>query len=174
VFQEAGAMCSINAVTGTAAAGWSSPQFLSGDCFTYLQFAMNSHGEAALTWGATALQGGPVVVITRDASGSWGAPVTVSPAYYRQVLPDVAIGEDGTAMVLWAKYTALTWSRRARGAQWSPPEPSRTPMCRSAESRLTVLAMPWRSTTAIRRRVPTPCTPSGSRETVCAGERTQC
>jgi hypothetical protein len=121
VFQESGATCSINAVTGTATAGWSSPEILSGDCFTYLQFAMNSHGEAALAWGATVLQGGPVMVVTRDASGLWGAPVTVSPAYYRQVLPCVAIGEDGTAMVMWAKYTALTWSRHARGgAQWTP------------------------------------------------------
>ena len=121
VFQEIGSACSINAMTGTAAAGWSAPQPLSADCYTYLQFAMNSQGEAALAWGATALQGGAIVVVTRDASGTWGAPVTLSQPYYRQLLPSVAIGEDGTAIVLWGKYTVLKWSRRPRGAGWSPP-----------------------------------------------------
>jgi hypothetical protein len=120
VFQETGSACSINAITGTAAAGWDTPQLLSTDCYSYLQFAMNSQGEAVLAWGATALQGGAIVAVTRDASGSWSTPVTLSPAYYRQLLPSAAIGEDGTAMVLWGKYTVLKWSRRPPGAGWSP------------------------------------------------------
>jgi hypothetical protein len=106
-------------VTGTAGAGWGAPQVLSGDCYTYLQLAMNSQGEAVVAWGATVLQGGPVVAVTRDAAGVWSAPVTLSAPYYRQIQPHVAIGEDGTAVVVWAKYTVLTWARRPRGAGWS-------------------------------------------------------
>jgi hypothetical protein len=92
-----GSTCSVVAVTGTAAAGFGSRQTLSNEstCQGWTQLAVNHVGQAVAVIGLPRILSGPVVAISRNADGTWHAPVTLEAQQYRQRQPRIGLGDDG-------------------------------------------------------------------------------
>jgi hypothetical protein len=113
--------CSLMAVTGTAASGFSSPQVISNGstCYGWTKLAVNRLGAAVVVEGVPGILSGAVVAISRGANGSWSAPVTLEASQYRQRQPRVALGDDGTAVAVWTQRTADSYATRSPGGIWS-------------------------------------------------------
>ncbi|MEW5786441.1 MAG: hypothetical protein AB1899_01165 [Pseudomonadota bacterium] len=118
----AGTTCAIQTATGRAATGWSQPLTLANTCHGFVYLDVNGAGEAVVGWSDQGyLSGEGIYAATRDASGLWSAVSELAIPKYRQYLPGVAIGEDGTAVVVWDEtYTGLNYSRKRRDGAWSP------------------------------------------------------
>jgi hypothetical protein len=112
--------CALQAITGSAASGFGSAQTISNasTCYGLAKLAVNSGGQAVAVEGATGILSGAVVAIGRDLTGTWGAPVTVAASAYRQNNPNVGLGNDGTAVVVWRTRTGLSYAVRS-GGTWS-------------------------------------------------------
>jgi hypothetical protein len=65
---------------------------------------------------------GAVVAIGRDLTGAWGTPATVAASAYRQNNPNVGLGNDGSAVVVWRTRTGVSYAVRS-GGSWSAAAP---------------------------------------------------
>jgi hypothetical protein len=112
--------CSLKARTGSAASGFGSAQTISNatTCYGLAKLDVNSGGEAVAVEGATGILTGPVIAISRSLTGTWGAPVTVAASAYRQNNPNVGLGNEGTAVVVWRTRSGVSYAVRS-GGTWS-------------------------------------------------------
>jgi hypothetical protein len=94
------------------------PQTISSSCYGWTQIAVNSWGEAVVVSGARS-GSASVVAISRDRTGVWSAPVTVSGNQYLQRFPHVGLGDDGTAVVAFSQRSAPAYSKRSPSGIWS-------------------------------------------------------
>lgn len=119
--------CALKAVTGSAASGFGSSQTISNasTCYGLAKLAVNSGGEAIAVEGATGILTGAVVAISRSLTGAWGTPVTVAASAYRQNNPNVGLGNDGTAVVVWRTRSGVSYAVRSCGTG-APPRPCRS------------------------------------------------
>ena len=116
--------CALRAQTGSAASGFGSAKTISNatTCYGLAKLSVNSGGQAVAVEGATGILTGPVVAIGRDLTGVWGTPVTVAASVYRQNNPNVGLGNDGTAVVVWRTRSGVSYAVRSGGA-WSAAAP---------------------------------------------------
>jgi hypothetical protein len=116
-----GSTCSLAAITGSASAGFGSRHTLSNEsaCQGWTQLAVNHIGQAVAVIGVPGILSGPVVAISRDANGVWGAPVTLEAQQYRQRQPRIALGDDGTAVAVWTQRTTDSYAVRTPNGVWS-------------------------------------------------------
>ena len=117
--QNTSTSCATLVATGTASGGLGTPQTISSSCYGWTRVAVNSWGEAVVVSGAPS-GSGPVVAMSRDRTGTWTPPVTVSENQYLQRLPHVGLGDDGTAMVAFSQRSAPAYSKRSPSGVWSP------------------------------------------------------
>ncbi len=112
--------CALRAETGSAATGFGSARTISNatTCYGLAKLAVNSGGQAVAVEGATGILTGAVVAISRDLTGAWSAPVTVAASAYRQNNPNVGLGNDGTAVVVWRTRSGVSYAVRS-GSSWS-------------------------------------------------------
>jgi hypothetical protein len=112
--------CALKARTGSAASGFGSAQTISNatTCYGLAKLNVNSGGEAVAVEGATGILTGPVIAISRSLTGTWGAPVTVAASAYRQNNPNVGLGNEGTAVVVWRTRSGVSYAVRS-GGTWS-------------------------------------------------------
>jgi hypothetical protein len=112
--------CALKARTGSAASGFGSAQTISNatTCYGLARLDVNSGGEAVAVEGATGILTGPVIAISRSLTGTWGAPVTVAASVYRQNNPNVGLGNEGTAVVVWRTRSGVSYAVRS-GGTWS-------------------------------------------------------
>lgn len=117
-----GVQCAVQTASGTTDSGWSLPQTLASTCHSMVSLSVNGAGEALAGWGdLDFLTGQGVYVATRDAAGTWSPAKELMAPQYRQYLPAFSLGEDGTAVAVWANaYTGLMYSRKRPGSDWSP------------------------------------------------------
>jgi hypothetical protein len=113
--------CALDAETGNASSGLGSAKTISssGTCFGWNKLSVNSTGQAVAVEGVPGILSGSVVAIGRDSTGVWGAPVTIGAAgVYRQRQPNVGLGNEGTAVVVWLINGGVRYSVRS-GGTWS-------------------------------------------------------
>ena len=113
--------CALQVAAGNATSGLGSTKTISNasTCFGWNELAVNSGGEAVAVEGAPGILSGAVVAISRDVTGTWGAPVTIGAAgVYRQRQPNVGLGNEGTAVVVWLINGGVRYSVRS-GGTWS-------------------------------------------------------
>jgi hypothetical protein len=113
--------CALKAITGNAAGGFAPAQTISnsGTCFGWSRIAVNQFGEAEVVEGVPGILSGAVVAIGRESNGIWDAPVTVGVAgVYRQRLPQVGLGNNGSAVAVWLTNGGVRYSVKSNGA-WS-------------------------------------------------------
>jgi hypothetical protein len=113
--------CALKAITGTAASGFGPAQTISssGTCFGWSRIAVNQFGVAEVVEGVPGILSGAVVAIGREANGTWDAPVTVGASgVYRQRLPQVGLGNDGTAVAVWLINGNVRYAVKSHGV-WS-------------------------------------------------------
>jgi hypothetical protein len=116
--------CALKARTGSAASGFGSAQTISNatTCYGLAKLAVNSGGEAVAVEGATGILTGAVVAISRSLTGAWGTPVTVAASAFRQNNPNVGLGNEGTAVVVWRTRSGVSYAVRS-GGTWSAAAP---------------------------------------------------
>ena len=113
--------CALKAITGTAASGFGPAQTISssGTCFGWSRMAVNQYGEAEVVEGVPGILSGAVVAIGRESNGIWDAPVTVGASgVYRQRLPQVGLGNDGSAVAVWLINGNVRYAAKSNGV-WS-------------------------------------------------------
>ena len=113
--------CALKAITGTAASGFGPAQTISnsGTCFGWSRIAVNQFGEAEVVEGVPGILSGAVVAIGRESNGTWDAPVTIGiSGVYRQRLPQVGLGNDGTAVAVWLVNGNVRYAVKSNGV-WS-------------------------------------------------------
>ena len=113
--------CALKAITGTAASGFGPAQTITsaGTCFGWSRIAVNQYGEAEVVEGVPGILSGAVVAIGREANGIWDAPVTIGASgVYRQRLPHVGLGNDGSAVAVWLINGNVRYSLKSHGV-WS-------------------------------------------------------
>jgi hypothetical protein len=112
--------CGLKAVTGNAASGLGSAQTITTDttCYGLAKIAVDSTGEAVVVEGAPGILSGAIIGISRSATGTWTAPVTIAASAYRQDNPSVGLGNNGTAVAVWRTRTGVSYAVRSNGA-WS-------------------------------------------------------
>ena len=116
-----GSSCALTAMTGIAAAGFGSSHAISnGKCYGWTGLAVNRGGQAVAVQGVPGILSGPVIAISRDLTGTWGAPVTLQASQYRQRQPRVDLGDDGTAVAVWTQHTTASYAVRSPSGVWSP------------------------------------------------------
>jgi len=87
----------------------------------WTNLAVNSSGQAVAVQGVPGILSGAVIAISRDASGTWAAPVTVAASgVYRQRQPKVGLGNEGTAVLVYLVNAGVRYSVRSGGI-WSAP-----------------------------------------------------
>ena len=116
--------CALKARTGSAASGFGAAQTISNatTCYGLAKLDVNSGGEAVAIEGATGILTGAVIAISRSLTGTWGTPVTVAPSAYRQNNPNVGLGNEGTAVVVWRTRSGVSYAVRS-GGTWSAAAP---------------------------------------------------
>jgi len=116
--------CALQSATGSATNGFGSGQTISnaGTCYGWTRLAVNSGGQAVAVEGAAGILTGAVIGVTRDATGTWSAPVTVAASAYRQNQPNLGLGDDGTAVVVWRTRSGVSYAVRSNGS-WSVAAP---------------------------------------------------
>jgi hypothetical protein len=113
--------CALKTVTGSAASGFGAAQTISNatTCYGWNNLAVNSGGQAVAVEGAAGILSAAVVAVSRDLTGSWGAPVTIGASgVYRQRQPKLGLGNDGTAVVVWLTNGSVRYAVRS-GGSWS-------------------------------------------------------
>lgn len=113
--------CALQVATGNAASGLGAAKTISNasTCFGWNKLAVNSGGQAVAVEGAPGILSGAVVAMGRDSTGAWGAPVTIGASgVYRQRQPNVGLGNEGTAVVVWLINGGVRYSVRS-GSTWS-------------------------------------------------------
>ena len=113
--------CALEVAKGSAASGLGSAKTISSGstCFGWNKLAVNSSGQAVAVEGVPGILSGAVVAIGRDLTGAWGAPITIGAAgVYRQRQPNVGLGNEGTAVVVWLINGGVRYSVRS-GGTWS-------------------------------------------------------
>jgi hypothetical protein len=63
------------------------------------------------------------VALSRDADGTWHAPVTLEAQQYRQRQPRIGLGDDGTAVAVWTQRTTDSYAVRTPDGVWSAAAP---------------------------------------------------
>jgi hypothetical protein len=116
--------CALKARTGSAASGFGAAQTISNSttCYGLAKLDVNSGGEAVAVEGATGILTGAVIAISRSLTGTWGTPVTVAASAYRQNNPNVGLGNEGTAVVVWRTRSGVSYAVRS-GGTWSAAAP---------------------------------------------------
>jgi hypothetical protein len=112
--------CALQAATGTATGGFASAQSIAQGCQGWIELAVSTSGQAIAIQGAPTLEVAPVIATSRDANGGWGAPVTVASPGYGNESPNVGLGNNGTAVVIWRTRTQTAVAVRENGV-WSGP-----------------------------------------------------
>lgn len=113
--------CALKAITGSAASGFGPAQTISssGACFGWSRIAVNRFGEAEVVEGVPGILSGAVVAIGRETNGIWDAPVTVGASgVYRQRLPQVGLGDNGSAVAVWLINGNVRYAAKSNGV-WS-------------------------------------------------------
>jgi hypothetical protein len=106
---------------------WSAPVTLSraGEDAWDPRVAMGPHGMAVVVWRRTDGTSHQVQAVTRVAYGPWSSPVMLSTAGGDAWDPQVAIGSDGTATVVWSRSDGsnerVQATTRAPNGSWSSP-----------------------------------------------------
>jgi hypothetical protein len=114
--------CALKAAIGNPSSGFGPASTISNasTCFGWSRLAVTSGGAAVAVEGVPGILSGAVVAIGRDSTGAWGAPVTIGASgVYRQRQPNVGLGNDGTAVVVWLINGGVRYSVRS-GGTWSP------------------------------------------------------
>jgi hypothetical protein len=110
--------CALKALRGDAGHGFTAAQTIASTCYGFIDLAVNTAGQAVVVQGASGIRTGPIVAIARDASGSWAAPVTLASSVYRQRQPQLGLGNEGTAVVVWLTRGGVSYATRS-GGTWS-------------------------------------------------------
>jgi hypothetical protein len=113
--------CALLAATGSASSGLGSAKTIStaATCFGWNKLDVNSNGQAVAVEGAAGILSAAVVAISRDSTGAWSAPATIGASgVYRQRQPNVGLGNEGTAVVVWLINGGVRYSVRS-GGSWS-------------------------------------------------------
>ena len=118
-----GTQCVTQAVVGTAALGFGTPQTIFNACYGAVSLAVNRSGQAIVAAGAASLSSGPVMAVSRDTAGNWNTPKTVSASQYRQRLPQVGLGDEGTAVIVWSQRSMAAYAKRSPAGTWTPVTP---------------------------------------------------
>ena len=106
---------------------WSAPVTLSraGEDAWDPQVAMEPHGTAVVVWRRSDGTGHQVQATTRVAFGPWSSPVMLSTVGGDAWDPEVAVGSDSTATVVWSRSDGsnerVQATTRARNGSWSSP-----------------------------------------------------
>jgi hypothetical protein len=116
-------MCALEEATGNAANGFAAPQIIANGCQGWIELAVNSAGQAIAIQGAPTLEVAPVIAISRDTNGIWGTPVTVAARGYGNESPNVALGNNGTAVVIWRTRVQSAVAVRENGVWGAPATP---------------------------------------------------
>jgi hypothetical protein len=111
--------CGLVAVTGTAAGGFGSSQSI-GACTGWASLAVNSSGAAIVAQGATTLEVAPIIGTMRATNGIWGRPFDIATPYYGRQRPNVALGNNGTAVAVWQGRVRSEWAADDTGT-WTTP-----------------------------------------------------
>lgn len=114
--------CALKAIRSNAGHTFGAAQTIAGTCYGFINLAVNSVGQAVVSQGASGIKSDPVVVVSRDANGSWSAPVTLASSVYRQRQPKVGLGNEGTAVVVWLTNAGVSYANRSNGI-WSAAAP---------------------------------------------------
>lgn len=69
------------------------------------QIGIAPNGTATVVWYRARGNASKIQAATRLPGGSFGAPVNLSPAGEDDIFPQIAIAPDGTATVVWSRYT---------------------------------------------------------------------
>jgi hypothetical protein len=114
-------VCGLLAATGNATSGFGTARTISTatTCYGRNQLAVASDGQAVVVEGAAGILSADIPSISRSATGAWSAPVTIAAYSYRQNQPNVGLGNDGTAVVVWRTRSGVGYSVRSNGT-WSP------------------------------------------------------
>jgi hypothetical protein len=115
--------CSLVAATGNAAGGFAPAQAIASTCLGWIELAVNTAGEAIAIQGAPTLEVAPVIATSRDSNGIWGAPVMVTSRGYGNESPNVALGNNGTAVVIWRTRVQTAVAVRENGVWTAPAVP---------------------------------------------------
>ena len=106
---------------------WSAPVTLStaGEDAWDPQVAMGPHGMAVVAWRRSDGTGHQVLATTRVAYGPWSSPVMLSTVGGDAWDPQVAVGSDRTAIVVWSRSDGsnehVQATTRAPNGSWSSP-----------------------------------------------------
>jgi hypothetical protein len=106
---------------------WSAPVTLSkaGEDAWDPQVAMGPHGMAVVAWRQSDGTGHQVQATTRVAYGPWSSPVMLSTVGGDAWDPEVAVGSDGTATVVWSRSDGsnerVQATTRAPNGSWASP-----------------------------------------------------
>ena len=114
--------CALKALRGNAGHGFGAAQTIAGACYGFVDLAVNAGGQAVVVQGEPGIRTGPIVAIARDANGVWATPVTLASSVYRQRQPQVGLGNDGTAVVVWLTRGGVSYATRANGS-WGAATP---------------------------------------------------
>lgn len=117
-----GGSCALEAVTGTSASGFGTPQVLGNTCLGWVQLAVTSSGQALVVQGGATLEVAPIIATSRGANGVWAAPIQVARPYYGRQRPWVGLGNNGTAAVVWRARTFGEYAIRENGVWTAPAE----------------------------------------------------
>jgi hypothetical protein len=106
---------------------WSAPVTLSraGEDAWDPQVAMGPHGMAVVAWRRSDVTGHQVQATTRVAYGPWSSAVMLSTVGDDAWDPEVAVGSDSTATVVWSRSDGsnqrVQATTRAPNGSWSSP-----------------------------------------------------
>lgn len=159
--------------TALCAAGmpacWDPPVALSpsfGEATGEPVVAVNSLGDAAAVWMWRERPRGQLILQAtyRPVGGSWGAPLDLANGGDLAARPDVALDDEGNALVVWCGVSGgLQAAMRTRVGKWSPPvdlAPGRASEAQIAvDARGDAVAV-WRNETA--GRLQTAIRPTGA------------
>ena len=118
IFTSPGAQ--VQSATRAAGGAWSAPRDLGGPgAATWVDLAVSRSGAATAVWNRGDPSGGWVVVAAeRDRTGEWSSAADVGPG----VLPEVAVGDRGHAVVVWqAQLARIEAVSRVTDGGWSEP-----------------------------------------------------
>ena len=131
-----GGLWSLSTSMRTATGSWSTPVDLSSGSPVMPgrpRLAVDGSILTTAVWSVSDGARWTVRAASAPLSGTWAAPVTVSPTDQDAVDPDLAVAGNGTAMVVWARWNgadrwvAQSSTRPAQETGWSGPADLSTP-----------------------------------------------
>lgn len=104
------------------AGAWTTPVPLGSTNTVQSVLASRADGTAMAAWAEVAADSSKSIWVSAldPAQATWGPPVRVSAAGAQGIPSAIAMGDDGTAMIVWDQDQAV-WAGRFNGAAWEAP-----------------------------------------------------